>query len=190
MQIHDGELPRARQLAHTGKGPSAFWPCAAQFPRWGKDKLAVLLRREQRPLSVSMVGRILTQLKQQDRLIEPPRTGVAGRRRALRSRPYAIRQPEQYAVSRPGDLVEVDTLDVRPLPGVVFKQLTAQEVISHWDVLQAHTNVSTTATYYIKTVPAQVTDAMEKLEQALPESLSGNEVATQAMNATASSAVN
>ncbi len=31
-----------------------------------------------------------------------------------------------------------------------------------------HANVSTTATYYIKTVPAQVTDAMEKLEQALP----------------------
>jgi integrase len=52
-----------------------------------------------------------------------------------------------------------------------------------------HANVSTTATYYIKTVPAQVTDAMEKLEQALPESLSGNEVATQAMNAVASSAV-
>jgi Phage integrase family len=32
-----------------------------------------------------------------------------------------------------------------------------------------HANVSTTATYYIKTVPAQVTDAMEKLKQALPE---------------------
>jgi len=37
-----------------------------------------------------------------------------------------------------------------------------------------HANVSTTATYYIKTVPSQVTDAMEKLEQALPKSLSGN----------------
>ena len=53
-----------------------------------------------------------------------------------------------------------------------------------------HANVSTTATYYIKTVPAQVTDAMEKLQQALPEILSGNEVATQALNATASPAVN
>lgn len=53
-----------------------------------------------------------------------------------------------------------------------------------------HANVSTTATYYIKTVPAQVIDAMEKLEQVLPETLSGNEVATAAMNATASSAVN
>ena len=31
-----------------------------QYPRWGKDKLAVLLRREGWAVSVSMVGRILT----------------------------------------------------------------------------------------------------------------------------------
>src|ERR1700686_5593686 len=49
-----------------------------QFPRWGKDKLAVLLRRQKGALSVSMVGRILARLKQQGRLVEPPRTGVPG----------------------------------------------------------------------------------------------------------------
>jgi len=53
-----------------------------------------------------------------------------------------------------------------------------------------HANVSTTATYYIKTVPAQVTDAMGKLQQALPEILSGNKVATDTWNAAASPAVN
>jgi hypothetical protein len=53
-----------------------------------------------------------------------------------------------------------------------------------------HTNVSTTNTYYIKTVPAQVTDAMEKLQQALPDSLSGNEVATDTWKAAAYSTVN
>ena len=53
-----------------------------------------------------------------------------------------------------------------------------------------HTNVSTTSTYYIKTVPTQVTAAMEKLQQALPDSLSGNEVATGTWKATASPAVN
>jgi len=57
------------------------------------------------------------------------------------------------------------------------------------DILR-HANVSMTSTYYIKTVPAQVSDAMEKLQQALPETLSGNEVATKTTNATASSAVN
>jgi hypothetical protein len=49
--------------------------------------------------------------------------------------------------------------------------------------------VSTTATY-IKPVPAHVTDAMEKVLQAFPEMLSGNEVATDAWKTTALSAVN
>lgn len=116
-----------------------------QFPRWGKDKLAVLLRRERWSVSTSMVGRILTQLQRQGRLVEPPRPGVPGSRRALRPRPYAVRKPKQYAVSSPGDLVEVDTLDVRPVPGVVFKQFTARDVISRWDVIQAHTNATAAA---------------------------------------------
>jgi putative transposase len=103
-----------------------------RYPRWGKDKLAVLLRQRQIQVSTSMVGRILTQLKRQCRLIEPPRSGGSGSRRALRPRPYAVRKPKQYAASRPGDLVQVDTLDVRPLPGVVFKQFTARDVVSRW----------------------------------------------------------
>ena len=109
-----------------------------QFPRWGKDKLAVLLREQKITVSTSMVGRILSQLKGSGRLREAPRPAVAGSRRPLRSRPYAVRKPKQYAVSRPGDLVQVDTLEVRPVPGVVFKQFTARDVVSRWDVIQAH----------------------------------------------------
>ena len=124
-----------------------------QFPRWGKDKLAVLLRRQQGPVSTSMVGRILAQLKRQGRLVEPPRTGVPGSRRALRPRPYAVRKPKQYAVLEPGDLVEVDTLEVRPVPGVVCKQFTAREVVSRWDVIQAHTRATAfTATEFRDTL--------------------------------------
>jgi transposase InsO family protein len=124
-----------------------------QFPRWGKDKLVILLAREQRPVSTSMVGRILGQMKRAGRLIEPPRSGVAGSRRALRPRPYAVRKPKQYAVSRPGDLVQVDTLDVRPLPGVVFKQFTARDVLSRWDVIQAHTRATAqTAAQFLDTL--------------------------------------
>ena len=222
MQVHDGELPRARQLARTGKELSrearsrlawmdfyrrssnvartcrhfgisrqtfyrwqrrydpqnlatleershrphrrrqATWPSALadrvlalrlRYPRWGKDKLAVLLRQQTLTVSTSMVGRILTQLKRQGRLVEAPRSGVPGSRRALRSRPYAIRKPKQYAVSRPGDLVEVDTLDVRPLPGVVFKQFTARDVVSRWDVIQAHTRATAfTAAQFLDTL--------------------------------------
>jgi len=124
-----------------------------QFPRWGKDKLVVLLRQQGESVSTSMVGRILLRLKQRGQLVEAPRPAVAGSRRALRFRPYAVRKPRQYAVSRPGDLVQVDTLEVRPVPGVVFKQFTARDVISRWDVIQAHGRATAqSATEFLETL--------------------------------------
>ena len=88
-----------------------------RHPCWGKDKLVVLLRREGVRVSTSMVGRILTQLKARGQLVEPLRRAVRTQRRSWR-RPYAVRKPKQYRISQPGDLVQVDTLELRPLPGV------------------------------------------------------------------------
>ena len=97
------------------------------------------------------MGRIVGQLKRHGRLREPPRSGVD--RRALCARPYAIRKPKQYAVSRPGDLVQVDTFDARPLPGIIFKQFTARDVVSRWDVIQAHTRATaSTAAQFLETL--------------------------------------
>jgi hypothetical protein len=53
-----------------------------------------------------------------------------------------------------------------------------------------HTNVSTTSTYYIKTVPTQVTDAMEKLQQHCQFRYLATKVATDTWKAPASPAVN
>ena len=100
-----------------------------QYPRWGKDKLAVLLREREWEVSTSMVGRILTHLKARGVLREPPSTGISTRKRPWR-RHYAIRKPRWYEAKNPGDLVQVDTLDVRPLPGVVLKHFTARDVVS------------------------------------------------------------
>lgn len=108
-----------------------------QYPRWGKDKLGVLLRREGVEVSTSMVGRILTDLKRRGVLREPLPNFISVRKRH-RLRPYGVRKPKDYVVKGPGDLVEVDTLDVRPLPGSVLKHFTARDVISRWDVLEAH----------------------------------------------------
>jgi len=105
-----------------------------QYPSWGKDKLVRLLIRQGTHVSTSMVGRILRHLKQTRQLVEPIRFAVSARKRRLR-RGYAIRKPKDYQVQNPGDLVQVDTLDVRPLPGVVRKQFTARDVVSRWDVL-------------------------------------------------------
>jgi putative transposase len=108
-----------------------------KYPRWGKETLAVLLKREGYPGSASTVGRILRQLKSRGQLKEPPRGWVTVRKRRLR-RWYARRKPREYAVQKAGDLVQVDTMDVRPLPGVVFKHFTARDMVSRWDVVQAH----------------------------------------------------
>jgi len=112
-----------------------------QYPRWGKDKLAVLLRREGWSVATSMVGRILGSLKRRGLLVEP----LAVRLKARHSRPprpYAVRKPRDYQPEAPGDLVQVDTLELRPLPGVVLKQFTARDVVSRWDVIQAHSRAT------------------------------------------------
>lgn len=108
-----------------------------QYPAWGKETLQVLLEREGWKTSVSTVGRILAQLKARGVLREAPRHPVSVRRHRLR-REYAVRKPRGYAVEAPGDIVQVDTLDVRPLPGVGFKHFTGRDTVSKWDVVQVH----------------------------------------------------
>jgi transposase InsO family protein len=108
-----------------------------QYPRWGKDKLVVVLRREGVEVSTSMVGRILTDLKRRGVLREPKPNFISVRK-WRRVRPYGVRKPKDYKIKEPGDLVEVDTLDVRPLPGSVLKHFTARDLVSRWDVLEAH----------------------------------------------------
>ena len=83
-----------------------------------------------------MVGRILKRLKNRGVLREPIPNYISARKRH-RQRPYAVRKPREYVAEGPGDIVEVDTLDVRPLPGVILKHFTARDVISRWDVLEA-----------------------------------------------------
>ncbi len=108
---------------------------------WGKDKLAPLLWEDGEMVSISTVGRILKHLKARRLLVEPQRTPVRACHRPWK-RPYAVRKPKDYGVSQPGDLVQVDTVEVRPLPGLVVKQYTAQDVISRWDVLEAHSRAT------------------------------------------------
>jgi putative transposase len=115
-----------------------------RYPRWGKDKLAVLLRREGWAVSVSMVGRILASLRRRGVLTTPVLWRVK-RRRGTARRPWALRKPTDYAVAKPGDLVQLDTLDLRPAPGVVLKQFTARDVVSRWDVIEVHRRATSTA---------------------------------------------
>jgi len=111
-----------------------------QYPRWGKDKLVILLKQEGWGASVSTVGRILIDLKKRGQLVEPERKAISAKRKV--KRPYAIRKPKEYNAAHPGDLVEVDTLDIRPLPSIALKQFTARDIVSRWDVLEVRTTAS------------------------------------------------
>jgi len=120
-----------------------------EYPRWGKDKLVILVRREGYNCAASTVGRILKNLKERGVLKEPLPNHISARK-SQRQRPYAARKPKDYVAKEPGDIVEVDTLDLRPLPGVVLKHFAARDVISRWDVLDAHDRASShTATAFV-----------------------------------------
>ena len=57
----------------------------------------------------------------------------------------------------PGDLVQVDTLDVRPLPAVILKHFTARDVVSRWDVVEVRTRATAnTATDFLSTLQARM----------------------------------
>ena len=139
MGLEDGDR-RPKQVRRPQWSPElaeAVRMLREKHPGMGKEKLWKLLDREGLHTSISTIGRILKRLKARGVLREPPRNGISARKRRI-VRPYATRKPKEYRVRKPGDLVQVDTLDVRPLPGVIFKQFTARDMDSRWDVVEAY----------------------------------------------------
>ena len=138
-----------RQPTYDVKQVNAVMRLREAYPRWGKDKLAILLQREHIQVSASMVGRIIKYLKTRGVLREPVSNHISVRKR-IRPRPYAVRKPKEYKVTSPGDLVEMDTLDVRPLPGVILKHFSSYDVVSRWNVLGIYTQATaTTAKHFL-----------------------------------------
>jgi len=64
-----------------------------EYPRWGKDKPVILLRREGFTSSASTLGSILKKLKERGVLKEPLPNHISGRK-SQRPRPYAVRKPK------------------------------------------------------------------------------------------------
>lgn len=132
-----------------------------EYPRWGKAKLSILLRREGVTLSASTVGRVLRRLKARGVLREPRRRRIA----SWRPRPHAQRLPKGYAVQVPGDLVQVDTLDVAVLPGLRRKQFTARDMISRYDVVEAYSRATAhTAAAFLELLQARMPFAVRALQ--------------------------
>lgn len=138
----DRRTRRPHQVRQPQTSPSTVERIRAlreEYPCWGKAKLAVLLRREGIVLSASTVGRVLRRLKARGVLREPRRRREG--RRWL-PRPHAQRLPSGYRVQQPGDLVQVDTLDIEVLPNVRRKQFTARDMVSRYDVVEAYASAT------------------------------------------------
>jgi transposase InsO family protein len=103
----------------------------------GKDKLQVLLARQGIGLSVSMVGRILAHLRSSGQL-RAPRGAVRGKVKR-HPRPFAIRKPKDYPVEHPGDLLQVDTMELHVETGKIKQQFTAVDLVSRAAVIDLHT---------------------------------------------------
>jgi len=145
-----------RQPTYSRELVEAVLKLRETYPRWGKDKIVILLKDKGFSCSASTVGRILNRLKERGVLKEPIPNHISARRRRWQ-RPYAIRKPKEYIANKPGDIVEVDTLDVRPLPGIILKHFTAHDVISRWDVVSVYSRASaSTAAHFLDTLESRM----------------------------------
>jgi putative transposase len=146
-----------RQPTYSAELVEAVLKLREERPRWGKEKLSSILRGEGYWLSSSMVGRILRRLKERGVLKEPAFNYVSARKRQ-RLRPYAQRKPKDYEAKQMGDLVQLDTLDIRPLPGIVLKHFTAHDVVSRWNVIGV----------YSRSTAANAVHFLNALERRMP----------------------
>jgi putative transposase len=132
---------RRRQPTWTPELVAAVQAEREQYPRWGKDKIARLLRNQGWEVSTSMVGRILSDLKRRGVLRLPLRLSLSARKRAA-PRPYATRKPKTWSVMEPGDLIQFDTQKQTPEPGITIHHFGARDTVSRWDVVGVYSRAT------------------------------------------------
>ena len=127
---------RLRRPAWSSPLVQAVEELRADNPMWGKRKLAWLLRREGWSVSISTVGRILKHLVQRGVVTPVPtlRRRPGGRRFRLIGKRHAKRLPKGLKPSKPGEIVQVDTMFVSPAPGQAHKHFTAYDPVAKWTV--------------------------------------------------------
>jgi len=131
---------RTRKATWTATQEQAVRTLRQQYPRMGKMPLRVLLRRQGIILSASMIGRILGSLRRRLLLREPHAVRV---RRQRPVRPYATRVPkDKRQPTEPGALIQLDTMHLRPLPGVARRQFTAIDVVTRCAVVGVRATAS------------------------------------------------
>jgi putative transposase len=104
-------------------------------PMWGKEKLGPILRDQGFATSDATVGRIIGDLIGRGRVqAVPALIRKVAARSSSKKRPHAIRKPSDVSFEKPGDVVQIDTLSIYPLPGVTIKHFNAYDPFAKWTV--------------------------------------------------------
>jgi putative transposase len=74
------------------------------------------------------------------------------------ARPHAIRKPREYTARAPGDLIQIDTMELRPVPGTILKHFTAHDVVSRYNLAMVRSRATATT----------ARDFLSYLQQAFP----------------------
>lgn len=101
-----------------------------EYPRWGWEKLKVLLEREGITLSAKSIDRVMARLRARVVLREP-----LWPRKPARWRQERLRRPSDLVVDRPGRLVQVDSRQVPLGQGRVVYQFGAVDCFTRKSVV-------------------------------------------------------
>ena len=124
-----------RQPTWTPALAQAVAELRADNPMWGKRKIAALLRRDGVAASISTVGRILRKLMDRGVVIPVPtlrRNPDARRIRLTQQQRYARRLPKGLKPTKPGEIVQIDTLFINIRPDKPIKHFTAYDPVAKW----------------------------------------------------------
>lgn len=105
-----------------------------QYPAWSKYKIEALLKEEGIQTSSSTIGRIF----KKKGLINPKKSQKR-RKAALHPR---VRFPRGLCISKPGDMIQIDTKYIMLPGGRKYYQFTAIDVLTKWRVLRVYSSQS------------------------------------------------
>ena len=131
-----------------------------QYPRWGREKLRVLLEREGITLSAKSIDRVIARLKARGALREPLRP-----RKGIRWRQERLRRPKELRVDHPGALVQLDTRQVPLGNGKVVYQFGAVDCFTRKRVVAlAPRLTSAQGSAFLKRMVAQFPFPVEAIQ--------------------------
>jgi transposase InsO family protein len=137
-QLRSRRPQRMRAKTWTPALLGAIEALRLDHPMWGRAKIGPLARRAGFNVCDATVGRIIAHLVQRGVIERVPtlRARKGGAARQWR-RKHALRLPKGRKPTRPGELVQLDTLAINVRPDKAIKQFTAYDPVARFTAAKA-----------------------------------------------------